>query len=381
MTTLEFETTIDPLLKWPGGKQDELDIILPELPKEINNYYEPFLGGGAVYLTVPINTPAYVNDKSTDLIMLYRAVAAQDAVMFAALDAILNYWQSLEDLLESNIEYLNQQFLAYRGSQIDEMDILATIRLFVNQNRDALVQPLLLCFPQDINFYLKAVQTSLKSKIKRMHKLEKKKGALPTEDIQDNLEGALKAAFYYYMRHLYNYSAKFKLSASQHAAIFFFIRENAYASMFRFNKAGHFNIPYGGIAYNRKNLRLKVEKFQHNNLLARLQNTVFDSLDFLDFLEKFPPKAGDFIFLDPPYDSEFSNYDKNLFESNDQKRLATFLIEECKANFMLVIKSTPFILSLYEGHDLSINLSDKTYKYNVKDRNNRNVTHLMIKNY
>src|SRR5690606_17743331 len=135
------------------------------------------------------------------------------------------------------------------------------------------------------------------------------------EDIQDNLEGALKASFYYYTRHLYNYSAKFRLSESQHAAIFFFIRENAYASMFRFNKAGHFNIPYGGIAYNRKNLRLKVEKFEHNNLLARLQNTIFDSLDFLDFLEKFPPRTGDFIFLDPPYDSEFSSYDKNLFES------------------------------------------------------------------
>src|SRR5690606_21072278 len=155
---------------------------------------------GAVYLTIPVDTPAYVNDKSTDLIMLYRSVAAQDSVMFATLDAVLNYWQSLEDLLENNIEYLNQQFLAYRDGQLDEIDILSTVRLFVNQNRDALIQPLEQCFPQDIQFYLKSVQTSLKSKIKRMHQLEKKKGALSSEDIQDNLEGALKASFYYYTR-------------------------------------------------------------------------------------------------------------------------------------------------------------------------------------
>ena len=35
------------LLKWPGGKGRELKFILPEIPSVIDNYYEPFFGGGA----------------------------------------------------------------------------------------------------------------------------------------------------------------------------------------------------------------------------------------------------------------------------------------------------------------------------------------------
>jgi DNA adenine methylase len=46
------------------------------------------------------------------------------------------------------------------------------------------------------------------------------------------------------------------------------------------------------------------------------------------------------VFLDPPYDSEFSTYAKNEFDKDDQARLAEYLIKECKANFMIVIKNT-----------------------------------------
>ena len=38
----------------------------------------------------------------------------------------------------------------------------------------------------------------------------------------------------------------------------------------------------------------------------------------------------DFVFLDPPYDSEFSTYAKNEFDRGDQARLADYLIKECK---------------------------------------------------
>ncbi|MBX1875205.1 DNA adenine methylase, partial [Campylobacter jejuni] len=38
---------LHPLLKYPGGKESELKHINKFLPPVINNYYEPFLGGGA----------------------------------------------------------------------------------------------------------------------------------------------------------------------------------------------------------------------------------------------------------------------------------------------------------------------------------------------
>lgn len=39
-----------PFIRWVGGKRRLLPKILPHVPDKINNYYEPFLGGGAVYL-------------------------------------------------------------------------------------------------------------------------------------------------------------------------------------------------------------------------------------------------------------------------------------------------------------------------------------------
>ncbi len=39
---------LKPLIKWSGGKKDELKKILPHIPTEFDTYLEPFIGGGAV---------------------------------------------------------------------------------------------------------------------------------------------------------------------------------------------------------------------------------------------------------------------------------------------------------------------------------------------
>lgn len=44
-----------PLIKWAGGKTQILDKILPEFPKEINNYREYFLGADCVLLSLLSN--------------------------------------------------------------------------------------------------------------------------------------------------------------------------------------------------------------------------------------------------------------------------------------------------------------------------------------
>ena len=66
------------------------------------------------------------------------------------------------------------------------------------------------------------------------------------------------------------------------------------------------------------------------------------NLDFEKVLNKFELNENDFIFLDPPYDSEFSTYDQNSFDKNEQIRLADFL-KNTKACWMLIIKKTDFI--------------------------------------
>ena len=62
-----------------------------------------------------------------------------------------------------------------------------------------------------------------------------------------------------YFRYLYNNRKKLKLSDEFYCAVFYFIRDYCYAAMFRYNANGEFNVPYGGISYNRKDFNKKVE--------------------------------------------------------------------------------------------------------------------------
>ncbi|MFL5629016.1 MAG: DNA adenine methylase, partial [Ktedonobacteraceae bacterium] len=64
-----------PLLKWAGGKEQELKYILPLIPS-FNNYYEPFVGGGAVCFALQARA-RFINDKSPDLFNFYTAVTTQ----------------------------------------------------------------------------------------------------------------------------------------------------------------------------------------------------------------------------------------------------------------------------------------------------------------
>ena len=150
--------------------------------------------------------------------------------------------------------------------------------------------------------------------------------------------------------------------------------------MFRYNKNGEFNVPYGGMAYNNKDFSAKIEQIKNEKYQEYIKNTSIYNDDFETFVKNVNPGEGDFIFLDPPYDTEFSEYAKNSFDKDDQARLANYLYNT-KANFMLVIKSTPYILSLYENKGFNIYSFDKKYMVNFQNRNDRDVKHLMITNY
>ncbi|MDM9380115.1 DNA adenine methylase [Chlorogloeopsis sp. ULAP01] len=65
-----------PFLKWAGGKSKLISQYIPYFPKNYKNYYEPFLGGGAVffYLQYIQPTPAILTDINAELITTYRCV-------------------------------------------------------------------------------------------------------------------------------------------------------------------------------------------------------------------------------------------------------------------------------------------------------------------
>lgn len=41
-----------PFVKWVGGKRSLLPELMRRVPREFNNYYEPFVGGGALFFAL-----------------------------------------------------------------------------------------------------------------------------------------------------------------------------------------------------------------------------------------------------------------------------------------------------------------------------------------
>lgn len=321
-----------PFIKYPGGKLKEFSLVERFKPTNIKRYFEPFVGGGSIYFNINISN-SFINDKSEDLISLYNYVKKQDNEFFNYLNGLNFLWKQLDINNELNTNIINKEkFVSYTNK-------------------------------------------SLTLKSKRIQCLENEGNKISNEDKENIKLTARKTAFYMCIRDIYNDQ---KENKQLHTACFYFIREYCYSSMFRFSKNGNFNVPYGGQSYNLKYMTSKIKQMQSNEIILYLKNTAIYNLDFEEFLNLFTLDSNDFIFLDPPYDSEFSTYDNNAFDKNEQIRLNKFLTNT-KAKWMLIIKKTNFIDDLY--NKFNIYEYDKNYLVSFKNRNNKDVKHLLITNY
>ena len=106
---------------------------------------------------------------------------------------------------------------------------------------------------------------------------------------------------------------------------------------------------------------------------------MFILYDFEVFMEGLHLTRNDFVFLDPPYDSDFSTYAQNIFGREEQIRLCECL-RRTPAKILLVIKNTDFIRELYQN-DFRITSFSKRYLVSFMNRNERDATHLIITNY
>lgn len=375
------EKRLSPLLKWAWWKEQELKYIHPAMPNNFKNYYEPFIGWWAVYFSLNSNK-YFINDKSEELSWLYKIIISKDRNdFFNFLDDLIHNWELLWKILNKNSDFFLKLYKDFSNSNIDEELIKNKILEFILSHTKEFNWMFELNFNQSIKNFISEIEKNLIRKTKRMKILEEQKWKLSDKDILDNIEAAFKSAFYMNFRYLYNNKEKYNLSHPFRIAIFLFIRNYAYSWMFRYNNAWDFNVPYGGIGYNNKNFTKKIDYLKSKELEEHLDKTKIENLDFEDFFIKNKPQKNDFIFLDPPYDSVFSTYDKNIFDREDQRRLANYLIKDCKANWMMIIKYTDFIYDLYNKKGLNIQTFDKKYLVNFMDRNDKDVQHLLITNY
>ena len=373
-------------IKWAGGKEKELPIILSNLPQKFERYIEPFVGGGSVYLNINCDK-SIINDKSDELILLYNMIKNNNQKFIKKLKEINKNWILLEKIVENNSKKLLSLYKNY-SKQVNKEKINKRIKVnysdkiyeFVLEHSEEFNGLLSEHFNIKIDNFLSEVKKNLLSKIERMRKIELNRGKMSDQNILENLECAFKSAYYMHFRYLYNNRLELEIEDEFYCAIFYFIREYCYASMFRYNANGKFNVPYGGISYNRKDFDKKINNLNSSKLKSYMKTTDIFNLDFEDFCKKIKLTSKDFIFLDPPYDTEFSTYAKNEFGKNDQIRLANFL-KNTKAKFMLIIKNTDFIYNLYNVKGLYIKSFDKKYLVSIKNRNDKNVEHLIITNY
>jgi DNA adenine methylase len=92
-----------PLLKWVGGKTQIIDKLIAYFPVEINNYYEAFLGGGSVLLTllsyvkcgiIKLHGSIYAYDLNEPLIFVYKNIQAHHKELYDTLQNIITEFNS-----------------------------------------------------------------------------------------------------------------------------------------------------------------------------------------------------------------------------------------------------------------------------------------------
>lgn len=381
MKEIKENEYLRPFVKWAGGKEQELSYILPLLPKKITDYYEPFVGGGAVYFALSnknISGTHLINDKSSELISLYRCIQTQSKAFLNTLDHLNEKWKQIDTIVSDNRTSLLNIYKSVKKNGLENTDFK---KIISDKYFDGIMS---VHFCYDLEHLKKQLISSYSRKLSRVVKLEKENDNFGDDNVLDNIFTSFKSAFYTHFRYIYNEAKKnplkYDIQECELSAIFYFIRQFCYASMFRYNGSGDFNVPYGGMGYNKNDFGSKIEYLKSPKLFKYLRETTISENDFENFISGYSLKANDFIFLDPPYDTEFSNYAQNEFGKQDQIRLASFLYNT-KAKFMLVIKETPFIKSLYINHGFEIITFDKKYMVNFQNRNDRNVKHLIIMNY
>ena len=256
-----------PLVKWSGGKKDELSKFLQYIP-EFETYLEPFVGGGAVFFKLK-PTKAVITDVHKELIDFYKAI---------------------------------------QNGKADE------IYKFMENH------------PNEEKIYYEV------------------RNKMPINDYLDS------------------------------AKRFFYQRKTCFRGMLRYNSSGKFNIPFG--RYKTYNFEI----LKNKDYEKLFQNTEIECKDFSYTFEKYND-TNNFMFLDPPYDSEFTDYGYCSFGRKEHEQLAKHF-KETKIKCLMIIGKTDFISELYK--DYIVGEYDKKYRFKLHSGrvgDEINTKHLIIKNY
>jgi DNA adenine methylase len=255
-----------PFLRWAGGKTRLLRHLRPYFPSSFDRYYEPFLGGGAVFFDL-------------------RARATGQAVLADLNPELVNCWVQVRDAPTELLAGLE----AYAG--MDTEEAYYTVR----------------------------------------------EGTEPTDP-------------------------------SARAARFLYLNQTAWNGLWRVNKWGKFNVPWGARAFR------GMSEHELLGLSHALGEVDIRLADFRDVLEE--PVRGDFVYLDPPYlplsdTSKFDLYTEKRFRKPDLLMLGDICrrLTEEGVQWILSNRDTPLVREVF-SHATIVSL---TTRRSVAAQNRRDV--------
>lgn len=262
-----------PFLKWAGGKSRLLPSFRKYFPKSYRRYFEPFIGGGAVFFHL-LPPQAVLSDLNPELINCYEIVRDQ-----------------VEELIELLKRQRNEKHYFYATRKKDTG----------------------------------------------------------------------------------------KLSALQRAARFIYLNKTCFNGLYRENRSGQFNVPFGKY----KNPRIcDAENLRAVSLV--LQDISLKCGPFDSVLKQ--ARKGDFVYLDPPYHplnktSNFTNYTKHSFRHEDQARLAEVVRTLSKRGCLVMLSNSDneLIRDLYDGFRIETVYAPRAI--NCKADRRGPISELLILNY
>lgn len=208
--------------------------------------------------------------------------------------------------------------------------------------------------------------------------------------IKDNVEDLItdlkkhknEADYFYQIRELDRQKDKYQnLTPIQRASRIIYLNKTCYNGLFRVNKTGEFNTPFGH--YKNPNIV--------NGATLRAVSDYFNTaeIDFFcgDFAESLQKvKKDDFVYLDPPYDplsdtANFTGYSRGGFGQIEQIRLKELCdrLNEKKVKFLLSNSATDFIKELYQEYRIEVVQASRLI--NSKADKRGEINELLIMNY
>ena len=191
--------------------------------------------------------------------------------------------------------------------------------------------------------------------------------------------------FYYNIREKFNSTILTAETATEKAAQFIFLNKTCFNGLYRVNRKGQFNVPMG--AYKNPTI---CDDENLRNIHEALQNVTIVCGDYS--LSKSFIDQNTFVYLDPPYrpiseTSAFTSYNSDVFDDDDQIRLARFIDEINSSGAKIVLSNSDpknvneednFFDDLYKNY--KINRVEASRAINSKGDKRGKINELLICN-